>query len=113
MIQCTQHFHKLVCDSYLKFVLAVISKGKSNSYQVAVGDIQEFAFMIEGAKGIAYTIDRCAIVESMYALDSSNIVIKFTDTMVILYANILRYLAKAKHYFGESAGYGFSKASLY
>ena len=72
---------------------------------MAMGDIEKFAFVTEGAEVIARTIDRCAIFESIYLQNSSSsLKNRLEASLTLLYAAILRYLAKAKHYFEESTG---------
>lgn len=77
-----------------------------------MGDLEKFAFVTEGAEVIACTIDRCAIFESIYLQDSSALAKSLEASLTVLYAAILRYLAKAKHYFAENTGLRILKSAL-
>ncbi|KAK3168532.1 hypothetical protein OEA41_004980 [Lepraria neglecta] len=81
--------------------------------QVAVGDIEKFSFMIEGLEIIAYTIDHYAIFENIYLRSPvSSVVGKLNDALTAFYEVILKYLAKAKHYFEEKSGSRILKGAL-
>lgn len=60
--------------------------------------------MIEGLEMIAYTIDHCAIFESIHLRGRiSSVDGKLKDALTALCVAILKYLAKAKHYLEEKS----------
>ena len=72
--------------------------------QVAVSDINRFAFIVEGAENIAHSISRYATFEQIYLKyeDRPTRAVKGLEKALIkLYAVILTYLGKAKKYFDE------------
>ena len=68
--------------------------------------------MVEGAEMIAYNIDRYAIIEEICLRSGSIITAKLQDRLTALYAQILRYLIKAKKYFESKTGSRMLKASI-
>ena len=69
--------------------------------------------MIEGLEIIAFTIDYYAVFENIYLRSRvSSVVGKLKDALTALYAMILKYLAKAKHYFEEKSGSRILKGAL-
>lgn len=77
-----------------------------------MGDFEKFAFMVEGAEMIAYTIDRYAVFEGLYLRTQSAAVTRLKSSLTMLYAAVLKYLAKAKHYFEQSTPLRIIKGSL-
>ena len=72
--------------------------------QVAVSDINRFAFVVEGAEKIAHSISRYATFEQIYLKyeDRPTRAVKgLEEALIKLYAVILTYLGKANKYFGE------------
>ena len=72
--------------------------------QMAVGDINKFGFVVEGAEMIAYSISRFAIFEETYlhhTNSSMESVKALEEAMIRLYASIFVYLARAKKYFDQ------------
>ena len=74
-------------------------------------DIEKFDFVVDGAEMIAHMIDRYAIHENLYLVNSTVVVDKLRDALVSLYAAIMNYLASAKRYF-EQKTYGKSLFEL-
>lgn len=50
---------------------------------------------------IAHMIDRYAIYENLYLINSTAVVDKFRDALVHSYATIINYLASAKKYYEQ------------
>ena len=72
--------------------------------QLAVSDINKFAFVVEGAETIAHSISRYATFEEIYLRSNGTATpaIKgLEEALVKLYIAILAYLVKAKKYFEE------------
>ena len=61
---------------------------------------------------IAYRIDRCAILESIYFSSNSPTLAKLKDSLTILYTAILKYLVKAKYYFQQKTAIRVLKAAI-
>ena len=68
--------------------------------------------MVEGAETIAYSIDHYAIIEELYLRSGSATSTKLQDRLTVLYAQLLRYLIKAKQYFETNTGLRMLKASM-
>ncbi|KAF6227916.1 hypothetical protein HO133_007644 [Letharia lupina] len=84
-------------------------------HQLAVSDINKFAFIVEGAETMARSISRYATFEQIYLpydTTASRAMKGLEDALVRLYAAILIYLAKAKRYFEESTPKRMAKAAL-
>ena len=78
---------------------------KLRTDQIAAGDINKFAFVVESAETIARSISRYATFEQIYLghdASASRAVEGLKKALVKLYAAILIYLSKAKKYFEES-----------
>ena len=72
--------------------------------QIAVSDINRFAFVVEGAEKIAHSISRYATFEQIYLryeARPTHAVEGLKEALIKLYAVILTYLGKAKTYFEE------------
>ena len=72
--------------------------------QLAVNDINKFAFIVEGAETIAHSISRYATFEKIYLGSNSTATLAvkgLEEALVKLYIAILAYLVKAKKYFEE------------
>ncbi len=72
--------------------------------QLAVGDINKFAFAVEGAETIARSISRHATFEQIYLrydTIATRAVKDLEEALVKLYAASLIYLARIKGYFEE------------
>lgn len=67
---------------------------------------------MKGAETIAYIIDRYAVFEGLYLRTQSTAVTRLKGSLTILYATVLKYLAKAKHYFEQSTPLRIIKGSL-
>ncbi|KAF6230805.1 hypothetical protein HO173_010921 [Letharia columbiana] len=83
--------------------------------QLAVSDITNFAFIVEGAETMARSISRYATFEQIYLpynSTASRAMKRLKDALVRLYAAILIYLAKAKRYFEEHTPKRMFKAAL-
>lgn len=73
-------------------------------YQLAISDINKFAFIVEGAETIAHSISRYATFEEIYLGSNSTATLAvkgLEEALVKLYIAILAYLVKAKKYFEE------------
>lgn len=68
------------------------------AFQIAVNDINKFAFVVEGAESISRTISRYAIFEDIYLLRRSDTVAALEEALIRLYASILLYLLKVKSF---------------
>ena len=77
-----------------------------------MGDLEKFAFMVEGAELIAHTTDRYAVFEELYLRTQSAAVTRLKGSLTTLYAAVLKYLAKAKHYFEERTALRVMKSSF-
>lgn len=71
--------------------------------QVAVGDIDKFDFVVEGAESIARMIARYAIYEDIYLRHTSKASVELENALVRLYSTILSYQSKAKSFFDQSS----------
>ena len=77
---------------------------KLKAYQLAVSDINKFAFAVEGAETIAHSISRYATLEQIYLrydTTATRTIKGLEDALVRLYAAIFIYLAKTKRYLEE------------
>ncbi len=73
--------------------------------EIAVSDINKFAFIVEGVETIAHTISRYAIFEQIYlgrVKTATHAMRGLKEALVRLYAVILKYLSKAKSYLEEN-----------
>ena len=78
--------------------------------QMAVGDINKFNFVVEGAEKIAYTISRFAIFERIYLHHATPVIDSakaLEEGLVRLYASIFVYLARSKRYFDQNTASPF------
>ena len=78
--------------------------------QLAVSDINKFAFVVEGAETIARSLSRYATFEQIYLVhaNSTTRAVQGLETALVkLYGVILVYLGRAKLYFEEHTPSGF------
>ncbi|RDW58400.1 hypothetical protein BP5796_12330 [Coleophoma crateriformis] len=71
--------------------------------QIAVDDIDQFAFVFESAASIAEIICRYAIFESLYLQSSSPATDEFRKALIKLYAAIIMYLSKVHGYVKQNS----------
>jgi hypothetical protein len=64
-----------------------------------VNDIEKYAFVMEGANTISQMICRQAIFEEIYLQQNTPVTRSLKEPLIDLYAEIMVYLSKAKHYF--------------
>ena len=71
----------------------------ADSYQAAVSDNQVFGAIVEGLETVSHLITRYAIFENLYIRHGTTTQGDLEAMLMILYTNILIYLAKARKYF--------------
>lgn len=71
--------------------------------QIAVNDYNKFAAVVEGFSWLAELICRYAVVENLYPQSTSEAAAELERALVKLYAAILTYLSKAKHYLEQGS----------
>lgn len=71
--------------------------------QIAVNDYNKYAAVVEGLSWLAELICRYAIVENLYPQSTSEAAAELERALVKLYAAILIYLSKAKHYIEQGS----------
>ena len=104
MILYTLHSRGLVCAFCYRYADWLHSSAKLRPEQLAVSDVNTFAFLVEGAETIARNISRYATFEHIYLgydNTATRAVKGLKEALVKLYAAILIYLGKAKKYFEE------------
>ena len=79
------------------------SESKSDHFQIAVNDIDNFNFVVEGAETIARLIGRCTILQNIYLPRTSMASRELEHALVRLYAAIMVYLSKAKGFFEQNS----------
>jgi hypothetical protein len=73
---------------------------------MTTNDVQTFGAMIEGIELVSNLITHCAIFEELYlqtAITSGaepGVTDRLAQAILMLYVTILRYLSKAKRYYG-------------
>ena len=69
--------------------------------QIVVNDSSKLESVVEGLARIAELICRFAVVEVLYLQGTSKAAKELEKAVTKLYASILDYLSKAKHYFEQ------------
>jgi len=82
------------------------------AFQIAVSDINKFAFVVEGAESISRLIGRYAIFEEIYLLQASDVRTELESALTRFYASILLYLSKARSFFEQSTASMFIVGSV-
>ncbi|PVH75975.1 ankyrin [Cadophora sp. DSE1049] len=80
--------------------------------QIAVNDIDEFGFVVEGATSIAEIICRYAIFEGVYLQSPSAATNELQRALIKFYAAIMTYLSKARRYFDQNTAMRRLKSGL-
>ncbi|MCJ1248784.1 hypothetical protein MMC30_006003 [Trapelia coarctata] len=80
--------------------------------QIAVNDIHNFTFAVEGATSIAEIICRYAILEDLYLRHESPATDELKRALVQFYAAIMVYLSKVKSYFDQNSARRILKSGL-
>ena len=75
--------------------------------QIAVNDINKFAFVVEGAESISRMISRYAIFEDICLLRKSATVTELEKALTRLYASIILYFLKVKIFFEQNTASEF------
>lgn len=84
-----------VCNIY---VLGEVTEYR----QIAVNDIEKYAFVVEGATLISEIICRYAIFEEVYLQSLSVATDEHQRALIKFYAAIMVYLSKARNYFDQN-----------
>jgi hypothetical protein len=71
-------------------------------FQAAVSDVNSYGAFLESMEMVTDTISRYVIIESLYLEPGLDCSAKLEDAIVSLYTAILKYLCKAKLYFGHN-----------
>lgn len=74
----------------------------ADSHEVAISDKQVFGATVEGLETISHLISRYAIFEDLYMQRETAVRAELEVMLIGLYAEVLKYLAKAKKYFQTS-----------
>jgi hypothetical protein len=69
-----------------------------------VNDLQTFGAMAEGVEVISSLITRYSIVEMLYLHEDSPAKDQLADSIVMVYAAILRFLSNARRYYSRRTG---------
>jgi hypothetical protein len=69
--------------------------------QAAVSDVKCYGAFLESMEKVTDTISRYVIIESLYLQPGLDCTAKLEDAIISLYTTILKYLCKAKLYFGH------------
>lgn len=75
---------------------------ENNYLQVAVSDNHVFGATLEGLETCSHLIARYAVFEAVYLTRTSSAHVELELKLVGLYAEVLRYFAKARQYFAAS-----------
>jgi hypothetical protein len=75
----------------------------ANARQIAVNDINQFAFVVENMTVIAQLIARYALFENLYLQQNTPAARELEKTVVQLYARVLIYLSKSKSYLEQNS----------
>ena len=78
----------------------------ANARQIAVNDINQFAFVVENMTAIAQLIARYALFENLYLQQNTPAARELEKTVVQLYARVLIYLSKSKSYLEQNSASG-------
>ncbi len=79
---------------------------------MAVNDKRVLGEMVENLEAVSHFITRYAILEELYLQRDSAARDKLEDSVVLLYAEILTFLAKARRFFQRPAKSNTSIRSL-
>ena len=104
MILYTLHYRGLVYAFCYRYADHPPFLTQLRPYQIAVSDINKFAFAVEGAETISHSISRYATLEQIYLrydTTATRAIKGLEEALVRLYATVLIYLAKTKRYFEE------------
>jgi hypothetical protein len=86
-----------------RFEILESFRGLHLLFQIAVGDISTFAFVVEDAEMIAGLVARCAVLEQLYLHGTSATTMKLKDALSKLYKAIISYFSEAKRYFQQNS----------
>ena len=96
----------------VRFLLQVCSievlEGMTKYPQIAVNDIDKFAFAVKSATSIAEIICRYAIFEEVYLRSPSAASNELQRALIKFYAAIMTYLSKARSYFDQNTASEFA-----
>lgn len=75
----------------------------ANTRQIAVNDINQFAFVVENMTVMAHLIARYALFENLYLRQDTPAARELEKMVVQLYSRVLIYLSKSKSYLKQNS----------
>ncbi|KAE8441164.1 hypothetical protein EG329_005820 [Mollisiaceae sp. DMI_Dod_QoI] len=72
--------------------------------QVAVSDIEKYAFVVDSLEDVSRCISRCGLLERLYVKSKAAATPSLRSSLIKTYSSILQFLSKAKTFFNSNKG---------